>query len=97
MRQLHWNLHRLLALGSRIRLSLCRRGLKSFLRRATVKIAGRLGRDIVNSYLDWVEVHTPSASALAAQHRWAGTTPDLCKLTLVDCHLLSIKLFQSRN
>jgi hypothetical protein len=62
-----------------------------------VKIAGRLGWDIANPYLDWVEDHTPSASALAAQRRWARTTPDLCKFTLVDCHLLSIKLYQSRN
>ena len=43
------------------------------MRRATVKIAGRLGWDIANSYLDWVEDHTPSASALAAQRRWART------------------------
>ncbi len=48
-----------------------------------MKIAGRLGWDIANSYLDWVEDHTPSASALAAQRRWARTTPDLPRFTLV--------------
>jgi len=53
------------------------------MRRATVKIAGRLGWDIANPYLDWVEDHTPSASALAAQRRWARTTPDLPRFTLV--------------
>ena len=83
MNQLHRKLQRLLALGPRIRLSLRRRGLKSFMRRATVKIAGRLGWDIANPYLDWVEDHTPSASALAAQRRWARTTPDLPRFTLV--------------
>ena len=83
MKQLHKKLQRLLALGPRIRSSLRRRGLKSFMRRATVKIAGRLGRDIANPYLDWVEDHTPSASALAAQRRYAHTTPDLPRFTLV--------------
>jgi hypothetical protein len=83
MRQLHRKLQRLLALGPRIRLSLRRRGLKSFMRRATVKIAGRLGWDIANPYLDWVEDHTPSASALAAQRRWERATPDLPRFTLV--------------
>ena len=53
------------------------------MRRATVKIAGGLGWDIANPYLDWVEDHTPSASALAAQRRWARTTPDLPRFTLV--------------
>jgi len=48
-----------------------------------VKIAGRLGWDIANPYLDWVVDHTPSASALAAQRRWARTTPDLPRFTLV--------------
>jgi len=83
MKQLHWKLHRLLALGPRIRLSLRRRGLKSFMRRATVKIAGRLGWDIADSYLDWVEDHTLSASSLAAQRLWARTAPDLPRFTLV--------------
>ena len=83
MTQLHKKLQRLLALGPRIRLYLRRRGLKSFMRRATVKIARRLGRDIANHYLDWVEDHTPSASALAAQRRWARTAPDLPRFTLV--------------
>ena len=48
-----------------------------------MKIADRLGWDIANSYLDWVEDHTPSASALAAQRRSARTAPDLPRFTLV--------------
>jgi GT2 family glycosyltransferase len=53
------------------------------MRRATVKIAGRLGWDIANPYLDWVRDQIPSASALAAQRRWARTTPDLPRFTLI--------------
>ena len=83
MNQMHRKFQRLLAMGPRIRLSLRRGGLKSSIRRATVKIASRLGWDIANSYLDWVEDHTPSASALAAQRRWARTAPDLPGFTLV--------------
>ena len=89
MNRIHRKLQRLLALGPRIRLDLRRRGLKSFIRRATVKIAGRLGGHIPKAYLDWIEYqewvgnHTPSTSALAAQRRWARTTPDLPVFTLV--------------
>jgi len=83
MNPLHRKLQRLFALGPRIRLSLRRRGLKSFMRHVTVKIAGRLGWDIDNRYLDSVEYHTASASALAAQRRWARTAPELPRFALV--------------
>ena len=83
MNKVHRKLERLLALGPRIRLSLRRRGLKSFMRHVIVKIAGRLGWDIANPYLDSVEYHTASASALAAQRRWARTAPELPRFALV--------------
>lgn len=83
MTQMHKSLQRLLTLGPRIRSSLRRRDLRALVRRAGVKIARRLGRDLSDAYMDWVEDQAPSAAALAAQRRWSRTASGAPRFALL--------------
>jgi GT2 family glycosyltransferase len=83
MHSIREKLNRVLTLAPRIRYHFQHKGLTSVIRRVTGRIAHWLGWDIDFSYLDWVADHTTPASALAAQRRWARTTPYVPRFTLV--------------
>ncbi len=59
------------------------RGWRAFLRRGTVKVARRMGRDWHDAYQDWVEDTAPSSVELAAQRRWSASDKDRPLITLV--------------
>src|SRR4051812_9171486 len=74
---------RMLTSGARIHSALRRRGLRAMGRRAWVRIARCLGRDIADPYRDWIEDHAPSRSDLAVQRRWSRTAPGLPNFLLI--------------